>query len=135
VFSWCTDYSPGDAKLEGEHYQRKVLERSSRRVILEDIEESPGGWYWARLNIQLQPPDRWHLEGKGSHSQVIGDYQLTKRPDGQTQLDLWWRRRPGVLKFVHRPKAKAERDSTKGWRRFARALERDYHKSIRRARA
>jgi hypothetical protein len=135
VFSWCTDYAPGDAKLEGEHYRRKDIHRTASRVIFEDIEESPGGWYWFRRDVRLQPPDRWHLESTGSHSRVIGDYQLTKLADGRTQLDLGWRRRPGLLEFAPRPKAAAERESTRGWRPFARALERDYrelHPSSRR---
>jgi hypothetical protein len=129
VFKWCTDYTSGDARLEGEHYQRKVIRRTPRRVIFEDIEESPDGWYWAWHDVRLQPPDRWHLEVKGNRAQVIGDYQLTKTPDRRTQLDLWWRRRPSLLDFTRRPKAVAERATTLGWKRFARALERDYRKS------
>ncbi|MGA7860999.1 MAG: hypothetical protein WCB19_03985 [Thermoplasmata archaeon] len=129
AFSWCTDYTPGDAKLEGESYQRKVIRRNRDQVIYEDIEDSPHGWYWARHDIELRPPDRWHLEVTGNHAQVVGDYQLTTLPDGRTQLDLWWRRRPGLLEFTPRPKAEAERSSTRGWRRFARALEQDYRKS------
>ena len=129
AFSWCTDYTPGDAKLEGEHYQRKVVRRNRRQVIFEDIEEGPHGWYWATHDVELQPPDRWHMESSGNHVQVVADYQLTTLPDGRTQLDLWWRRRPGLLEFTSRPKAEAERSSTRGWQRFARALEQDYRKS------
>ncbi|MGC2289758.1 MAG: hypothetical protein WA688_07885 [Thermoplasmata archaeon] len=129
VFSWCTDYSPGDPELEGERYQRKVVRRSRRQVIYEDVEESSSGWYWARNDVELQPPDRWHHEAMGNRVQVVGDYQLTTLPDGRTQLDLWWRRRPGILEFTSRPKAQAERAGTLGWQRFARALERDYRKS------
>ncbi|MFZ0829529.1 MAG: hypothetical protein WCB18_02510 [Thermoplasmata archaeon] len=129
VYAWCTDYTPGDAKLEGEKYQRKLIRRSRRHVTLEDLDESSTGWYWARLEVDLQPPDRWHLEVHGNMAQVIGDYQLTTLPDDRTRLDLWWRRRPGVLEFEHRPKKQAERSSTLGWQRFARALERDYQKS------
>jgi len=129
VFSWCTDYTPGDAKLEGENYQRKVIRRNRRQVLYEDLEESPAGWYWGRYDVMLQPPDRWHMECTGNHVQVVGDYQLTTQPDGRTQLDLWWRRRPGLLEFTARPKAQAERGTTIAWQRFARALERDYRKS------
>jgi len=132
VFSWCTDYTPGDAKLEGESYQRKVLRRTRRQVIFEDLEESPRGWSWARYEVELQPPDRWHMEATGNHVQVVGDYQLTARPDGRTQLDLWWRRRPGLLEFTPRPKEATERSGTLGWRSFARELEKDYQSSRRR---
>src|SRR5438309_936549 len=30
VFAWCTDYTPGDAALEKETYQRKIIERTPR---------------------------------------------------------------------------------------------------------
>src|SRR5881409_2969755 len=40
AFAWCTDYTPEDASLEGESYQRKIIERTPRRVIFEDLEES-----------------------------------------------------------------------------------------------
>jgi hypothetical protein len=129
VFAWCTDYSAGDAVLEGEHYRRKILQRKRREVIYEDLEEGPEGWYWARHFVHLRPPRRWSLLAKGNRSEVIGDYRLTKLPDGRTRLDLRWQRRPGVLKFLRRPKAAAERASTIGWKRFARALERDYRRS------
>src|SRR6266568_4225104 len=42
AFAWCTDYTPEDAGLEGEAYQRKIIERSARRVVFEDLEEMPG---------------------------------------------------------------------------------------------
>ena len=37
AFGWCTDYTPEDAALEGETYQRKIIERSKNRVIFEDL--------------------------------------------------------------------------------------------------
>src|SRR5688572_1520356 len=40
AFAWCTDYTPDDAKLEGESYRRKIIERTARRVVLEDLEET-----------------------------------------------------------------------------------------------
>ena len=134
VYAWCTDYSPEDPKLEGEDSQRKVIRRSRRHVTLEDMEESPTGWYWARLEVELHPPNRWHLEGKGNTVQVRGDYQLTALPGDRTRLDLRWRRRPSLLPFVRRSKKEAERSSTQAWQRFGRALERDYRKSRRRRR-
>src|SRR5438309_12068066 len=43
VFAWCTDYTPGDAALEKEAYERKIIERTSRSVVFEDLEESKDG--------------------------------------------------------------------------------------------
>ncbi|MCI4352357.1 MAG: hypothetical protein L3K14_03090 [Thermoplasmata archaeon] len=129
VFAWCTDYSPGDAQLEGEGYRRMVVQRTRRRVVFEDLEESPRGWDWTRCDVELTPPDRWHMESTGNRREVVADYQLTELPDRRTQLDLWWRRRPGLLEFTPRSKTEGERSGTVGWKHFTRALERDYRKS------
>lgn len=133
-YAWCTDFSPLDAKLEGEDYHRKVLRRSRRSVVYEDLEDAPGGWHWARYNVALGPPDRWHMESTGNHVQVVADYQLTALPRDRTRFDLRWRRRPGLLEFTRVPKGENERSTTVAWQRFARALERDHRKSRRRAR-
>ena len=129
VYAWCTDYTPGDARLEGEGYQRVVVQQNRRRVVFEDLEESPHGWDWARCEVELLPPDGWHMESTGNRREVVADYHLTERPDGRTQLDLRWRRRPGLLDFTARTKAEGERAGTAGWKNFARALESDYRKS------
>jgi hypothetical protein len=129
AYAWCTDYSPGDAKLEGEKYDRKVIRRTRRQVTYEDLEDSPHGWYWMRYDVTLQPPNRWHMESIGTHVATIGDYLLTPLPNGGTRFEIWWRRRPGLIGFRKRSKADAERSGAIGWKRFARALDRDYRKS------
>ena len=58
VFLWCTDYQPSDSKLEKEDYVRKMIERTSRRVIFEDLQEMRDGWSWQRATIFLYPPNR-----------------------------------------------------------------------------
>jgi hypothetical protein len=126
VFSWCTDFGPGDAKLEGEEYRRKVLARDGSHVVFEDLDESPEGWEWARYDVTLRPPDAWYMENRGNHVQVVADYQLTALSADRTRLDLRWRRRPGLLEFTPRSKAEGERSGTIAWKRFAQALERDY---------
>ena len=130
AFGWCTDYTPQDAALEGESYQRKIVERSPRRVVFEDLEEGASGWIWARDEVTLRPPRRWHMEGTGSHRDVVADYELTELPDGRTQLELvWWRQPHGPGKKV--PRAQREKETTRAWKRFAKAMEQDYRKSHR----
>ena len=128
AFGWCTDYTPEDAALEGETYQRKIIERSKNRVIFEDLEESDSGWIWARDVVTLRPPKRWHMESVGSRRDVTADYVLTALPDGRTQLELvWWRRpRPPGKKI---PRAEREKETALAWKRFAAAMERDYRKA------
>jgi hypothetical protein len=131
VFRWCTDYTPGDAVLEGEKFERRILSRSERQVVFEDIESVGDGWAWKRYTVQLRPPRRWHAVSVGNRRHLTIDYELTEEGPGRTRLDLWWRRRPGVLPVRPPPKATVERDSTRSWRRFAVALEGDYRRASR----
>ncbi len=125
AFTWCTDYTPQDAALEGESYVRKVVERSPRRVVFEDLEETDQGWIWARDVVSLRPPNRWHMESAGSHRDVTAEYTLTKLPDGRTQLELvWWRRPHAPGKKI--PRAEREKETAVAWERFAKAMEQDY---------
>ncbi len=128
AFAWCTDYTPQDAALEGESYTRKVIERSERRVVFEDLQETENGWVWARDIVTLRPPNRWHLESTGSHRDVTGDYTLTKLADGRTRFELrWWRQPHGPGKKI--PRAKREKETTKAWKKFAKAMREDFDRA------
>jgi hypothetical protein len=131
VFAWCTDYTPGDAALENEAYQRKIIGRTPRAVIFEDLEESKEGWDWSRAVVSLHPPNRWHMDGIGNNRDVMADYDLSSLPDGRTRLDLRWKRRPRVPDAAQRTKAEREASSTRAWKMFASALERDFKRSRR----
>lgn len=131
VFAWCTDFQPGDDRLEKESFTRKIISRAPRRVVYEDLEEGPTGWVWARHDVALRPPTRWHSESVGSHRVASIDYLLTPLSETRTRLDLRWRRARTAL---GRPVSKRaiERATTRSWQNFARALEKDYRKSGRR---
>lgn len=131
VFAWCTDYTPGDAKLEKEDYERKIIERTPRRVIFEDLEEAKDGWNWSRDVVSLHPPNRWHADGIGNNRDWVGDYMLATLPDGRTRLDLRWRRRPKVPDAKPLTKEEREASGKRAWESFAAALERDYNRSQR----
>jgi hypothetical protein len=129
VYRWCTDYTADDARHEGEHYERKVLERSSRQVMYEDLESSKDGWFWSRHVVRLAPPDRWHSDSVGSHRAISLEYRLRRLPGARTELTLTARRRPYGIGGKNPPKGKWERSVTNSWKLFARALEREYRKS------
>ena len=131
AFAWCTDFSPEDASLEGESYQRKIIERTPRRVVFEDLEESGGGWIWSRDVVTLRPPNRWHMDGFGNRRDVTADYLLSSLPDGRTQLELRWRRHPTVPEVKKLTRAQREASTTTAWKRFGAAMERDYRGSHR----
>jgi hypothetical protein len=126
VFAWCTDYTPDDAKLEGEAYTRKVIERTKRQVTFEDLEETKEGWAWGRDVVTLRPPNRWHMKGVGNQRDVEADYRLKALPDGRTELDLRWRRRPKVPDAAKLTKSQREASSLRAWKMFGAALEGDY---------
>lgn len=129
-FAWCTDFSPQDSKLEGEEYTRRIIERSPRRVVYEDLEDADGGWAWARYVVTLRPPSQWHMESVGTRRQVVADYWLRPLPNGGTHFELRFRRRPGILPFRRRGKREFDAELTRIWRRFARALERDFRRQL-----
>jgi hypothetical protein len=133
VHRWCTDYSPNDPKIEGEKYVRRVLKRTKRRVVYEDLWESKEGWFWARYVVDLKPPTSWHMESLGNSSHLIGDYTLTRGSNGTTDFHLRYRRKPSVLPFHKVAARRRGVEDTRAWRRFARALEADYRKSLRSA--
>lgn len=131
AFTWCTDYTPEDAKIEGETYQRKIIERTPRRVVFEDLEEMEDGWNWGRDVVTLHPPNRWHMDGVGNRRDVTADYALSSLADDQTRLDLRWRRRPKDAAAPQPTKAQREADALRAWKRFGVAMERDYERSRR----
>lgn len=131
AFAWCTDFTPDDAKLEGDSYQRKIIERTPRRVILEDLEEADDGWTWTREVVTLRPPNRWHMDGVGNRRDAMADYVLTSMPNGRTQLELRWRRRPIVSAEAKLTKAQREANARRAWNRFGAAMERDYKRTRR----
>jgi hypothetical protein len=129
VFDWCTDYTPQDAQLEGGKYRRRILSRTRREVVYEDLEDSKSGWFWSHHVVHLFPPTRWHSESVGSHRTYSLDYRLSPEPGGRTELVLTARRRPTELGGKNPKAVQWARSVEKDWSQFRRALERDYKKS------
>ena len=131
AFRWCTDYGPGDPGLEGGGYYRQVIERSRNRVIYEDLQPNRRGWEWARYEVTLLPPAGWDMDSIGTQRHAVGDYRLTRRPDGRTAFELRYRREPSLRPFRRVPKSERDPEDHATWRGFGRALERDYRASRR----
>jgi hypothetical protein len=129
VYRWCTDYTPQDARYEAEQYERRILLRSRRKVVYEDLEDTPEGWVWSRHVVRLAPPNRWHSDSVGSHRSYSLDYRLYRLPAGRTRLVLTARRRPTSIGGKNPSKSAWERSVGEAWHRFSRALERDFRKA------
>lgn len=132
VFRWCTDYQPSDARLENEGFERRIVERGPRRVIFEDIEETPQGWTWRRHVVTLRPPDRWHSDSVGNYRDFQLDYRLRPLRDGRTELTFRGRRRPAILASKNPTVEEFRRSMDASWRHFRRHLENDYRRSLAR---
>ena len=133
VFRWLTDYSPQDPTLEKGTYQRKVIARSRKGAVLEDLTDTKRGWEWYRSVVTLHPPDRWHAELRGNVPDWSLDYRLTPLAPGRTRLTIRWHIRPQPRFPYHPipPKAATERMMRRLWKHFAEALDRDYRRAQR----
>jgi hypothetical protein len=129
VFAWCTDFDVHDDRREKDRYTRKIIERTPRRVVFEDLVDSDQGWNWARHVVTLHPPDRWHSDSVGTHRTLTIDYVLTRLPRDRTRLDLRWKRRRTALATTKVSKRVIEKSATQAWRHFANELEKDLRKS------
>ena len=132
VYRWCTDYRSDDGRRAGEVYDRRILSRSPRRVVYEDLWWRPDGWRWRRYAVTLRPPDRWHADSIGNVRDACIDYRLVPRGPDRTRLYLRLRRRPGP-RAPHQPSRRSgERDLRGLWRNLSRALAADYRNHAKR---
>ncbi len=69
------------------------------------------------------------MDGMGNYRDVTADYWLSRLADGRTQLELRWRRRPKVAGMKQLTKAQREADTLRAWKKFGRAMERDYQRT------
>lgn len=129
VFRWCTDYSSKDGRYSGEGYRRRILGRSDRGVVFEDLFETERGWIWIHRAVRFQPPDRWHADSVGSDRRLSVDYRISSLPDGRTMLTIDARRWPYGIGKANPPRPAWERSVARSWKRFGRVLERAYRRS------
>lgn len=129
VFQWLTDFGPKDAAISGGGFRRRVIERSPRRVVFEDLSSSTAGWVWLRNVVTLRPPDQWHLEAIGNGLDARADYKLTALTPSRTRLSMTYRMRPGLLGSPVPPRATLETMMQGVWNTYRDALERDFRAS------
>lgn len=132
VYRWLTDYSSEDPLLDTGDWQRKIVSRNRRRVVLEDLTETNKGWEWYRTTIKLHPPDRWQAELRGNVPDWSLDYRLRPMGRDRTQLTIRWRIRRGAgdLGQSTPSKSHSERMMRRLWGNFSTALDRDFRRSM-----
>jgi len=134
VYRWCTDFSDKDAVYEGDTYERRILRRTSKQVVYEDLQETANGWLWARHVVTLLPPNRWHSDSVGSHRDIRLDYRLSRVGAEGTRLTLKARRRPTGVGTKNLPRSKWEKSVHETWMKFGKAMEREYRQKRARKR-
>jgi hypothetical protein len=127
VYAWCTDFTGEDRKLQGETGFRKILRKTSRGAVYEDLTDTPHGWEWSRQTVTFHPPDRWTAIAMGNYRRSDLVYSLRKRSDGQTEFTMRGRRRATSL-APNPSKAALEEELHTMWRHLGKELERDYRR-------
>jgi hypothetical protein len=130
AFRWCTDYRADDSRRSRETFRRKVLERSARRIVYEDLDDKPTGFVWRRTVVTPRPPGRWTAVSVGNFRVFHLDYRLRALPDGRTEFHLRGVRQATLL-GKNPPKAALERELRTMWTNYGRELARDYRASRR----
>ncbi len=129
AFAWCTDYRPDDARRAGDRYERKVVERSARRIVVEDLWWQSDGWGWRRNHVTLSPPGHWWADSFGSFRDAKLDYRLTTLPGDRSRFEMTMRRRPSGAHPAQPSKKALEAELTQLWTRFGREMTKDYRAS------
>lgn len=128
VYAWCTDFREDDPRMIGSKNRRRILEHTKKRVIW--VVDGKKGKPDAVRLVWLHPPDSWHLETGGDETEV-GDYKLTPLGKYRTRLDMTFKATYGDRKDVQ-SRESYEGEATSHWDSYARYLERDYERSLRR---
>ena len=89
VYDWCTDFQEDDPKITGSKSTRRILEKTSKRVVY-TVSLVENGEEEGHVSIvSLKPPNSWHLDTAGNEMEKeVGDYKLSKFGKKGTKLDM-----------------------------------------------
>jgi hypothetical protein len=127
VFDWCTDFREDDNQIAGSDTQRKILQKTKRRVIYISTYERDGRKMSGVNIVTLKPPKAWYLDYVGEEEDEIGSYKLRPLAAGKTRLDMTFTEK---YKISNAPTTEEDKSHTeKMWNRYVAALESDYSSS------
>jgi hypothetical protein len=126
VFRWCTDFSEDDPKITGSKSQRKILQKTKKKVIYAQIYNDDNGQQKVAVNVvSLKPPRSWHLDYYGEEDDETGEYKLTSLGKNKTRLDMIFKEK---WKISDPPtKAWQIQHTDEIWDKYVTALEHDYN--------
>jgi hypothetical protein len=124
VFNWCTDFREDDNQITGSRTQRKIMQKTRRRVIYVSTYERDGETVSGVNIVTLRPPRAWYLEYVGEEEDEIGRYRLRRLSPRRTRLDMTFTER---YKVDNAPTKEEDKKHTEQmWSKYVAALENDF---------
>ncbi len=131
VYNWCTDFREDDPQITGSKSQRKILQKTKKRVIYAQLYEGSDGKQKVAVDIvTLNTPHSWHLDYFGQEDDETGDYKLTSLGKHKTRLDMVFKEKWKDIAKI--PSKQEQVDQTSEvWDKYVAALEKEYGSSTR----
>ncbi|MDG6925101.1 MAG: hypothetical protein JRN09_00965 [Nitrososphaerota archaeon] len=126
TYQWCTDFREDDSKLTGSSSQRRIVEKTRKRVIYVTIYDGADDKQKVAVSyVTLKPPDAWSLEQFGEEDYEKGEYRLKSLGKDRTRLDMVFKETWKDIAKI--PTIKEQTDGTsRFWDQLIAALEKDY---------
>jgi len=124
VYDWCTDFREDDNQITGSKTQRKILQKTKRRVIYISTYDREGRMMSGVNIVTLRPPKAWNLEYVGEEEDEIGRYKLTRLGPSKTRLDMTFTEKYKINDAPTKEEDKSVTDQT--WDKYVARLEMDY---------
>jgi len=124
VYEWCTDFREDDNQITGSKTQRKILQKTKRRVIYISTYDREGRMMSGVNIVTLRPPKAWNLEYVGEEEDEIGRYKLTRVGPSKTRLDMTFTEKYKISGAPTKEEDKSVTDQT--WDKYVARLEMDY---------
>jgi len=130
AYRWCTDYDPGDIKLQGSEGVRRTRWINEDTVLLTDVNFTGEGKVAKRKLVRLYPERlSWtntRISSEGRHSQFL--YEIVAEKGGSrldfTGSQVFPGRKPSSAKLAAMAEDLRKEDSST-WRNLARAMAKD----------
>jgi hypothetical protein len=125
VYDWCTDFREDDPQITGSTSQKKILEKTKKRVIYVQIYEGADGDQKVAVDIvTLKPPNSWHLDYFGEEDDETGEYRLKSLGKNKTRLDMVFKEKWKNIAKV--PSLEEQvKHTNEVWDKYVAALEKD----------
>lgn len=130
AYRWCTDYEPGDIKLQGNNGVRRVQWIDEDTAVLTDINFTGAKRVAKRKLIRLYPErllwTNTRLSPEGRHSQFL--YEIVAEGGGSrldfTGSQVFLGKKPSAAK-LQAMAAELTREDSAAWRNLAKAMAKD----------